>query len=316
MGTRIFFASDVHGSEKCFRKFVNASTFYKADVLILGGDLTGKVLIPILNRGDGSYSLSLFGKDVVVGELSLEEQKKMLRDAGQYYFMAEGKEMEEIKTDSRRVDGIFLRCMLDVLKGWIALADLRLRGTGVKCYISPGNDDRHEIDEALTETDSVLNPENKVVTLPGGHEMITLGFANPTPWKSPREVPEEKLQEMIEALATQIREPAKSIFNLHVPPYGTEIDRAPAVDEEFRYVKTGLGTIKMISAGSTSVRGAIEKYRPLLGVHGHIHESKGFAKIGPTLCLNPGSEYGQGILKGALVNLEDSKVKEFLLTSG
>ena len=36
----IFFSSDVHGSEKCWMKFVNAAKFYGAQALVMGGDIT------------------------------------------------------------------------------------------------------------------------------------------------------------------------------------------------------------------------------------------------------------------------------------
>ena len=316
MSKRVFFVSDLHGSEKCFRKFINAAKFYKADTLILGGDITGKVLVPIVEKNDGTFSLSLFGKETTVPRDSLGEYQKMLRDAGQYCFIATEAQMTELTADKTKVEKIFCECMLSVLSGWVSLASERLRGTEVKCYISPGNDDRFEIDGILKDDGpTVINPENRVVEI-GDYEMITLGFANPTPWRSPREVPDDELGQMIESLAGQLEAPGRSIFNLHVPPHGTEIDRAPAVDEEFRYVKQGVGAVKMISAGSAAVRSSIEKHQPLVGLHGHIHESKGFVKIGRTLCLNPGSEYSDGILRGALLNLEGARVKEFLLTSG
>jgi len=316
MSKRVFFVSDLHGSEKCFRKFINAAKFYKADTLILGGDITGKVLVPIVEKNDGTFSLSLFGKETTATKDSLGEYQKMLRDAGQYCFIATEAQMTELTADKTKVEKIFCECMLSVLSGWVSLASERLRGTEVKCYISPGNDDRFEIDGILKDDGpTVINPENRVVEI-GDYEMITLGFANPTPWRSPREVPDDELGQMIESLAGQLEAPGRSIFNLHVPPHGTEIDRAPAVDEEFRYVKQGVGAVKMISAGSAAVRSSIEKHQPLVGLHGHIHESKGFVKIGRTLCLNPGSEYSDGILRGALLNLEGARVKEFLLTSG
>ena len=316
MNTRIFFVSDLHGSDRCFRKFINAAKFYKAETLILGGDITGKVLVPIVQKNDGSFSVSLFGKETTVTRESLGEYQRKLRDAGQYCFITTEARMAELSANKAKVEEIFSECMLSVLSGWVALANERLRGTEVKCYISPGNDDRFEIDGVLNgDGPTVVNPENSVVKV-GEYEMITLGYANPTPWKSPREVSEDELGQMIESLAGRLEDPARSIFNLHVPPYGTEIDRAPAVDEEFRYVKQGLGAVKMISAGSTAVRSSIEKHQPLVGLHGHIHESKGFVKIGRTLCLNPGSEYSDGILRGALLNFEGARVKEFLLTSG
>jgi len=240
----------------------------------------------------------------------------MLRDAGQYYIISPEDEIEGLNADKKRVEMIFNEKIISLLKSWISFANERLRGTEVKCFISPGNDDKFEIDEFLKDSGSVVNPENTVVKIAGHFEMITLGFTNPTPWHSPREVSEERLGEMIEALASQLKSPRRSIFNLHVPPHGTGIDRAPAVDEELRLVTQGMGPPKMISAGSTAVRSSIERHQPMVGLHGHIHESKGFVKLGETLCLNPGSEYFEGILRGALLDLEDDRVKEYLLTSG
>lgn len=313
--TRLFFITDVHASDRCFRKFLNAAKFYKADCLILGGDITGKVLIPIVERTDGTYSLRLFGKDSTVKKDRLPETQKVLLDAGQYSFITSPRELEELEAEKSKEERVFNEVMSSVLKSWIELAQERLKGTGVKCYISPGNDDKFEIDSLLADSGVLVNPENRMVQLEGGFEMITLGYANPTPWKSPREVSEERLDQMIESLASQVKRMETAVFNLHVPPINTELDRAPAVSQDFEYVKEGLG-IKFIHVGSSAVRQSIEKHAPLLGLHGHIHESKGFVRLGRTLCLNPGSEYADGILRGAIVNLSEGKVNEFLLTSG
>jgi hypothetical protein len=313
--TRLFFITDIHASDRCFRKFLNAAKFYNADCLVLGGDITGKVLIPIVEEKNGTYALRLFEKDSTVKKDRLPETQKALLDAGQYSFVTSPKELEEIQADKSKEGRVFNEVMVSVLKSWIELAQERLKDTNVKCYISPGNDDKFEIDTLLADSGHVVNPENRVVQLEGGFEMITLGYANPTPWKSPREVSEEKLGQMIESLASQVKRMETAVFNLHVPPINTELDRAPAVSQDFEYVKEGLG-IKFIHAGSSAVRESIEMHAPLLGLHGHIHESKGFVRLGRTLCLNPGSEYAEGILRGALVNLVDGKVKEFLLTSG
>jgi uncharacterized protein len=312
---RLFFITDVHASEKCFRKFLNAAKVYRADRLILGGDITGKVLVPIVERADGAYDIRLFEKDRVVKRDQVEQARKDLQDAGQYSFVTTPVELAEIQQNKSMEENVFNDAIISTLSSWIRLAQERLKGTGVLCYISPGNDDKFEIDSVLTDSGQVINPENRVVELDGGFEMITLGYANNTPWKSPREVSEERLGAMIESLASQVKRPETAIYNLHVPPVDTELDKAPAVSSEFTYVREGLG-VKMIHAGSSAVRKSIESHQPLLGLHGHIHESRGFARIGRSLCLNPGSEYSDGILRGAVLNLEGSRVKEFLLTSG
>ena len=52
----IFFASDLHGSEVCFKKFVSAAKFYGADTLLLGGDISAKIVVPIVRAGGGKYA--------------------------------------------------------------------------------------------------------------------------------------------------------------------------------------------------------------------------------------------------------------------
>jgi Icc-related predicted phosphoesterase len=106
------------------------------------------------------------------------------------------------------------------------------------------------------------------------------------------------------------------IFNLHCPPFDTPLDEAPELDKTLKpVVRTG-GEVSMIHVGSTTVRQLIEKRSPLLGLHGHIHEARGFIKIGRTLCINPGSEYGEGLLRGALLNIDKKGVMSYLLTRG
>ena len=312
---RLFFITDVHGSDRCFRKFLNASKVYKADCLILGGDITGKVLVPIVEVVGGGYELSLFGRQQVIPREKLAETRKSLQDAGQYSFVATKSALEEIRSDKAKEERVFNDAIIELISSWLALANERLGGTKTRCYISPGNDDKFEIDSALVGSGPIVNPEDRVVELAGGVEMITHGYAKPTPWKSPREVSEDRLGEMIESLASGVKRPETAVYNLHVPPKDTELDRAPAVSHDFNYVKEGLG-IKFIHAGSTAVRRSIEKHSPLLGLHGHIHESRGFVRLGRTLCLNPGSENGEGILRGALVNIDGGKVHDYMFTSG
>ena len=314
--TRVYFVTDVHGSERCFRKFVNAGKFYGVNVLVLGGDITGKMIVPFVTQPDGSNVCNYGGEEIMLK--SQEETDKMLkkvRDSGYYPHITDSKEMQELQADRTKVDRLFERLMKESVQRWMELADERLRGTGITCYISPGNDDSFAIDEALNSGDYVINPEEKVVDLDSEHEMITMGHTNHTPWKSPREVDEDVLAEKIEKMAGQVRNMKRAVFNLHVPPIGTTIDQAPMLDPTFKPVVSG-GQILMTSAGSTAVRKSIEKYQPLAGIHGHIHESRGVVKIGRTLWVNPGSEYNSGILRGLLCELDGDRVKSYVLTSG
>jgi len=314
--SRVFFITDVHGSTRCFKKFLNAAKFYKADILVLGGDLTGKVLIPIVDQGNGTYRCRFEGN-----ELSLKNRKEVdevvarATDAGLYTQVMTQKEFDEVSADPKNVTEAFNKAMVDRVAEWVHLAEERLGNTDVKCYISPGNDDLFDVDPVLSSSSYVINPEGRAVSIDGEHEMITLGYTNHTPWHSPREVDEEELGRKIESQVAGISNMKTAIFNIHVPPIDSPIDRAPMVDENLKVVVRA-GQVQMTSAGSTACRAAIEKHQPMLGIHGHIHESHGFVMIGRTLCANPGSDYGEGVLRGFLTEIEGDKIKSHMLTTG
>ncbi|HXW36505.1 MAG TPA: hypothetical protein VEJ36_01180 [Nitrososphaerales archaeon] len=314
--TRIYFITDVHGSNRCFRKFLNAAKFYSADCLILGGDITGKVMIPIVEDANGTYTCSYQGtQQVLKSKAELDELIIKASDSGSYTKLVSPKEFEELSADPKKVKDLFNELMVERVKAWMALAEERLGKTSVTCWISPGNDDIFQIDPVLSSSGYVVNPEERVVNLDKDHEMITLGTTNRTPWNSEREVDEPDLAVKIDAMATKVQNMKTAIFNIHVPPINTPIDQAPKIDENLKVVVQA-GQVQMISAGSTACRAALEKYQPMLGLHGHIHESRGIVNIGKTMCVNPGSEYGEGILKGFLADIEGEKVKSHLLTSG
>jgi len=314
--TRIFFTSDVHGSDVCFLKFLNAAKFYEANVLILGGDITGKMIVPLVEQGDGSAVADFLGiREAVKTPEERQALEKRIRNSGYYPYSTSSDEFEKLQADKSLVDKLFSKVMAAGVKRWVDIADQRLKGTKVKCYISPGNDDRFDIDDALRASTGIIYPEGEVVSIDDHHEMITSGWANTTPWKSPREVPEEELIKKFQPMIDKVQDMETAIFNLHIPPYETPIDLAPELDANLKPVIKG-GSMSMVHVGSKTVRQLIEQYRPMLGIHGHIHESRGFVKIGRTLCINPGSEYGEGILRGAIINLDQKSVKNYMLTQG
>ena len=184
--------------------------------------------------------------------------------------------------------------------------------------MSPGNDDPLYVDEIIDEfeCDYLVNGNSHIVNLDGGIEVISEGYSNPTPWDTPREVPENKLKEMIKSKAAKLKNPDKAIFNIHVPPFNTPIDVAPILDSELLPVMQG-GSPLMGHMGSTAVREVIEMYQPCLGLHGHIHESKGYTRIGRSTCFNPGSEYNEGVLLGVILTISPEKgLKDVQFVSG
>jgi len=317
--TRIFFTSDLHGSERCFLKFLNTPKFYKADVLIVGGDITGKVVIPVFRKSSGKYRVDFLGERYEISESKLEDLMSRIRGVGYYPYLTTEDEWSALTSDPERMDDVLVELEVSTLKRWIELAEEKLKDLRdkIKVFIMPGNDDRYEIDEVLGSSDFIVNPDGKIVMIDEEHEMLGIGNSNITPWRCPRDIPEEELAKRIDELVSKIENLEKSIFAVHVPPHGSGLDIAPKLDENLKPVLSPGGGPMMVPVGSTAVRDAIKKYQPMLGLHGHIHESRGAIKIGRTLCINPGSEYSEGILRGALIDIEGNKIKDYLLiTSG
>jgi len=312
--TTLFFATDIHGSDICWSKFLNAGKFYGADKLILGGDMTGKAVIPFVHQGGKNYRITLLEQVFEpTNEEELADMVKRVRSRGYYPYMTNPDEIAELEKDPERVSKIFLAEVLKVVQQWMDLADKKLEGTDMKIYCSPGNDDMDEVDDIIRTSKRVLLVEGLVSQLDDHHEMIASGWSNITPWDTHREENEDQLKVRYEAMTSQLKNPHNAIFNVHVPPYKSQLDEAPELDKDMRPVLAGNS---MKPVGSTALRAAIEKVQPLLGLHGHIHEGRGTTRIGKTLCINPGSMYEQGTLLGALVNLGKNKIESFVLTTG
>ena len=314
-GLRLFFCTDVHGSEQCFRKFLNAASFYKVDHLILGGDMLGKLLIPIVENGDGT-SYCHYG-DQRYENLDAEgvaQVKREIRRFGHYPVVGTPETLEELEDDRAR-ERLFRKIAYQSVADWVALAEERLRGTGVRCFMAPGNDDFLEIDEALQGSDVVEFAEGKCLSFEDGHEMITTGYSNLTPWHTERELTEDQLGALLTGLAEQVRDRDNLIAVIHPPPFASDIDSAPELDDNLQ-MKMDAGGVRMTPVGSTAVRTFIEQVQPLVGLHGHVHESRGTVKIGRTLCVNPGSEYADGVLSGSILELGPREVISHQFVAG
>jgi uncharacterized protein len=318
---RLFFATDIHGSQRTYRKFLNSGKFYEVNTIVMGGDISGKLLIPIIKEGNGHYRATLQG---TVHKLTTEEELKQLQDRigllGFYFQIMEEDEYKALANEPEKVNQLFHQLARERLTEWVDLAETRLKGTGIRCFVTGGNDDDPEVLEAIRGVghESFFACEAMVVPIDEDHAMASVGFSNPTPWKTPREIPDEKLAEIIEGMCAQVKDFQHCIFNFHVPPIDSTLDLCPKLDWSTDPPSPIMasGQMVMAGAGSMAVRKAIEKYQPMLGLHGHIHEAQGMVKIGRTTCINPGSEYGEGILRGCLVTFADGIVEGFQMTSG
>lgn len=300
--TRVFFACDAHGSVPVFRKMVKVHEIYNCDAVMMCGDLTGKAIVPIVEEKPGLWWSSPWGKkEKYKSAHAVDQAKKAYEKRGFYWFLTTPGELVELQSNRDKVSKLFTELMLERMREWVRLIEEKIP-PDVTVVVCPGNDDSQEIDGVIEASDKVIYPLETVVGLDERHRMISCEWVNTTPWKTPRECPDEELKLKLQREFDRVNDHENLICNFHAPPYGTRIDLAPKVDEKLR-VKVRFGTPDMVSVGSRSVREVFEKYQPLIGLHGHIHESAGVEYIGRTLCVNPGSAYMQGMLNAFVIDL-------------
>jgi uncharacterized protein len=304
---RLLFTTDLHGSDAAFRKFVNAAVRFKVRTLVIGGDLTGKALVPVVKTARG-YQADVFGK---LTEVQTEDERaaleKAIRQYGQYPYRCSAEEVEFLREHPEEVTARFADVMRASLRDWFDLAADRLDlAGGTRLLVIAGNDDPWEIDTVLRTHEGIEYVDGALATLEDGTEVIGLGGSNQTPWHSPREYPETEIEAQLRTLAEKLTNPERSIWTTHVPPSDSGLDTAAQVTEDLRLVRVGGQTVP-ISIGSAAVRALIEEFGPLAGLHGHVHESPGISSVGRTAVVNPGSEYSEGILRGALVTTRKGK---------
>ncbi|MEM0117198.1 MAG: metallophosphoesterase [Conexivisphaerales archaeon] len=312
--TRMLFASDFHGNDTVWRKFLNSAKIFSCNVLLCGGDMTGKVMVPIVRHSDGSYTATLMEQRYRITESDLQAFKHEVRKYSYVPYVCSEEEYQRLSDHPDEVEKVFEKVEAESLKEWMDIIPQKV-GKDVRVIMNAGNDDKLSLDQVLRSHPNVIYADEEVIDLDDKHEMACFSWSNPTPWNSPREAPEEVLEERLEKILANVKNMKNAIFAFHVPPYDSQIDRAPKLDENFNVVVQG-GRPVMIPVGSKAVRKMIEKYQPLIGLHGHIHESPGMYKIGRTVCVNPGSEYAEGLLKAFLIDFEDGKISRLQRIEG
>lgn len=319
--TRLFYACDIHGSEPTYRKFLNAAKFYEVDALVFGGDLMGKLLIPMVREAGGTWRASLQGQQHhIKSEEQLKDFKRTMQTLGFYWQEMDPEEYASYEGQQDRIDDLFDVLAKQRLAEWVTLAEDRLADSAVTAYLCGGNDDTDEVLSALDEAsgERVVNAENRVVPLDDEHELLTIGYSTPTPWETPRERTEEEIAEVIEKLMPSVSDPAKTVFNFHCPPLDSSLDTCLKLDASV-WPPTPVierGQPVYYGAGSQAVTDALTSYQPTVGLHGHIHESRGATKYGRSPAFNPGSEYGEGVLRGLIVAIRGGEVVGHQFTSG
>ena len=311
---RFLFSTDLHGSEVVWRKFLNSAKMFKLDALVISGDMTGKMIVPIYKRPDGTYKATLFGEESILKEADLPEYEKNIRKVSYLPYRTTTEEAEKIEKDEELREKIFEQLQIKVIKEWLALVPEKVPKE-CRVILTPGNDDVLAIDDVIRADPNVMYGEEEVVALDNEHEVACCGWSNLTPWHTPRECPEDVLMQKLERTVAKVRTMETAVFCLHCPPYDSQIDMAAKLTEDLRPIYSH-GRPLMVPVGSTSVRAIIEKCQPLISLHGHIHESSGHVKIGRTQCVNPGSEYGEGIMRAYLVELDGPKITRLQRVEG
>jgi Icc-related predicted phosphoesterase len=311
---KIFYVTDIHGSEICWRKFLNAGPFYGADVVIVGGDVTGKAMVPIVERGGRWEATFQDHRESLETDSEVQALEQRIMNRGYYPIRVSDEEYRHMSEDEDAVDKRFKQVMLEGTERWISMADDKLKGKVTRVIVCPANDDMFEIDPVLQSGHVVEMGGEDPLELEG-FTMVSYGWTNPTPWDTFRELPDDQLGQHVDTILEKVTDPSRTIFNFHAPPFGTGIDEAPALDADMN-IKAGGKAMRPV--GSKSIRAAEERVQPLLGLHGHIHESKGVFRLGRTLVLNPGSSYEEGVLQGALITLDPKKhkIKSYVLVNG
>ena len=312
---RIFFSVDCHGSTTVWKKWIRAHERFKVDVMMLCGDLTGKALVPLVEQ-EGGYYTDYFGTGKVLKGEEVTKVERILEGSGLYPFRTTWEEVKELQRNPQKVEEMMNEAIKRRLIDWLELLLKNVDTSKVKVLVMPGNDDIFDIDPIIKsyEDRGIIYPLDKVVEI-DGFEIISYDYVNPTPWDTPREAKEKTIKKDIEKKISWLSDVSKAIFNFHCPPYGTRLDLAPELDKNLRPVMKG-GQPSIIHVGSKAIRELELKYKPMLGLHGHIHEASGVDKLGSTIIFNPGSEYGEGVLRGYVIELSEGKLKRYWRVQG
>ncbi len=313
--TRILFISDVHGSTPVFTKALGAAAAYKAQILVHGGDIVGKYITPFFHE-DGSIHVEIMGSNrVLTGDAQVHEAEAEISRIGSYAYHTTRDQWKELRAKPEAMGDVFFKLAEARLASWVRLAEEKLKPLGIQLFLNIGNDDFQDLGKTIEASSYVVYPNNKVLHLDNDHELLSLGNTNITPWRCEGDLEEPDLQRMLDALAAKVQDPERAVFNLHCPPVDSKMDVAPLLDAQLRPVYLPGGEPQMVHVGCKAVRTLIQRVQPMVGLHGHIHESRGYEKIGRTMCFNPGSEYTIGMLSSLLLNLSRDKVESFMFLS-
>lgn len=312
---RFFYATDIHGSEICFKKFLRAATFYKAEMLLLGGDYTSKQLTFIVALGH-RWEVEIRGKlNILETRSELADFRSALLNQGVLTSVVSQDEFQELNRSETLKASLYEKEMRIALSRWRELAEAsRKKYGGQQILTIPGNDDPQFSDEYLG-SGPFCSLHRRSLALDSAVRIVGVGGSNPTPWKTFREFSEEEIRRFLDETWSLPTDAMQTILMVHVPPWRSGLDNAPKLNVDLSY-DLSLGETQRVPVGSTAVRKFLEEHSPAVALFGHIHESSGMTRIGRTLCINPGSSYWQGVLRGCKFSVNSGGVENFQLVEG
>jgi len=306
---RYLYSTDLHGSDRTFRKLLALFAEQRCDVLIIAGDVTGKDVFAIV-EGGRHFRLVAWDGSVFANCLSANEVDRavqLIADKGGYAVPLAGNDVTRFHTDQGFRRAILEQKALERLRAWLSAGTSMCAGGSARVLVLPGNDDPEWVDDAI---ESIQAPGVALLTgeplTVGRIDFVSLDRVNPSGiWQTCRESSEDDLARLIESRVRRATS-RNLVFVFHAPPYGTKLDLAPRVKDSLLYDVDTVEGLKMVHCGSVAVRDAVVRYRPKLGLHGHIHESAGAEILGETLCVNPGSDYSHGMLRAFMFDVTDA----------
>jgi len=312
---KLFFVTDLHGSTVCFRKFINAVLWSKPpDFLILGGDISGKSVIPLIRQEDGQFTIPLNGELQSLSADEVVHFKTQAEDRGAYIYECSTEDWKHFTYSAVEQQRVAQALQERRLTEWLVYARERLSKTKTRLIVNCGNDDDFFLDEIIESFPPIIFPEGKAIALDADLTLLSVGYSNTTPWHCKRELTEPELRERIDLIVRRAPKSENCIFNFHCPPINTALDLAPKLDGKLR-PSLGIDGVVMHHYGSVAVREAILKFNPLLSLHGHIHEQHVIEKLGVTVCVNPGTAYWTGSLQGVVATFDAGRLVGVHLTS-
>ena len=161
----LYYASDVHGWDQCWRKFLGAGRFYQVNALLMGGDLTGKAVVPDPARR----------RWLVLHRVPRRDPQRQRRggpvrahggDPPQRHVPV-GRDRRRDRTPARADPAaraeLLERVMLDELRRWVVLADERMPPLGIEVFAMAGNDDPWSCDSVLESAEHLVSCDLRVV---------------------------------------------------------------------------------------------------------------------------------------------------------